>query len=440
MESTSSPSELNANAPTRQEAAAEGTTSRGDSLPAAAPAAGAAGVVRETGNNDKRAAGTPTNTITPFLQALLHPLPVDNAKLLRRKSILEDLQGVVDDSRVVLPPNTPALPQQQQARLPGPPLTEYLLSSPETQGRSLPHLPPLSHYQHHHPNEYPPLSRSPSSRQHSPQSQSASRLKPFGPPPSLHLQQRLHHAPHDSPLPAAYQQRPHPYDGADLRFVPPLNHAGGGRQMQHIPYGWREQLEDIVQRLPSSDVRHLLLMSALTHHDVREAVIMLVAPPPPAQPPTMYSTGILPSVDRSAVDRNAAGSPLLPSLATLSPAAEPPSVSIRPSSVQVQPPPSTQPHHSPHLGQPHPSSSESREHSPSMSSSSSSNRPFRCNRCTAAFNRRHDLSRHVRIHEGIRPYFCPQCGRGFSRQDALARHHANSRGCNAARRDSITDG
>ncbi|KNC99362.1 uncharacterized protein SPPG_05607 [Spizellomyces punctatus DAOM BR117] len=55
-------------------------------------------------------------------------------------------------------------------------------------------------------------------------------------------------------------------------------------------------------------------------------------------------------------------------------------------------------------------------------------RPFRCSQCSAAFNRRHDLSRHVRIHEGIRPYFCTQCGRGFSRQDALARHHANARG------------
>ncbi|KAI8591952.1 hypothetical protein BDZ88DRAFT_392775, partial [Geranomyces variabilis] len=54
---------------------------------------------------------------------------------------------------------------------------------------------------------------------------------------------------------------------------------------------------------------------------------------------------------------------------------------------------------------------------------------YKCTRCNAAFNRRHDLSRHVRIHEGIRPYFCQQCGRGFSRQDALARHHANSRGC-----------
>ncbi|KAI8999591.1 hypothetical protein BC832DRAFT_534063 [Gaertneriomyces semiglobifer] len=47
---------------------------------------------------------------------------------------------------------------------------------------------------------------------------------------------------------------------------------------------------------------------------------------------------------------------------------------------------------------------------------------------TASFSRRHDLSRHTRIHDGLRPYVCPTCQRGFSRQDALARHHANSRG------------
>ncbi|KAK3937809.1 hypothetical protein QBC46DRAFT_391641 [Diplogelasinospora grovesii] len=50
------------------------------------------------------------------------------------------------------------------------------------------------------------------------------------------------------------------------------------------------------------------------------------------------------------------------------------------------------------------------------------NRPFKCEHCTQAFSRNHDLKRHSRIHLAVRPFPCPVCGKSFSRKDALKRH------------------
>lgn len=48
-----------------------------------------------------------------------------------------------------------------------------------------------------------------------------------------------------------------------------------------------------------------------------------------------------------------------------------------------------------------------------------SERPFKCNECTQAFNRNHDLKRHQRIHLAIKPFGCDDCEKRFSRKDAL---------------------
>ncbi|MBW0496494.1 hypothetical protein O181_036209 [Austropuccinia psidii MF-1] len=51
-----------------------------------------------------------------------------------------------------------------------------------------------------------------------------------------------------------------------------------------------------------------------------------------------------------------------------------------------------------------------------------SERPFKCDKCTASFSRNHDLKRHARIHLAIKPFPCEWCEKAFSRKDALKRH------------------
>jgi uncharacterized CHY-type Zn-finger protein len=57
-------------------------------------------------------------------------------------------------------------------------------------------------------------------------------------------------------------------------------------------------------------------------------------------------------------------------------------------------------------------------------------RPFKCDQCTQAFNRNHDLKRHRRIHLSIKPFPCGSCPKTFSRKDALKRHRL-VKGCKA---------
>ncbi len=66
------------------------------------------------------------------------------------------------------------------------------------------------------------------------------------------------------------------------------------------------------------------------------------------------------------------------------------------------------PHHPHHLYVHHPGGP-----------SPQSERPFKCNECTQAFNRNHDLKRHQRIHLAIKPFGCDDCEKRFSRKDAL---------------------
>ncbi|OTB03974.1 hypothetical protein M426DRAFT_59520 [Hypoxylon sp. CI-4A] len=49
-------------------------------------------------------------------------------------------------------------------------------------------------------------------------------------------------------------------------------------------------------------------------------------------------------------------------------------------------------------------------------------RPFKCDVCTTAFNRNHDLKRHKKIHLAVKPFPCTFCDKSFSRKDALKRH------------------
>ncbi|KAK4237839.1 hypothetical protein C8A03DRAFT_44343 [Achaetomium macrosporum] len=83
------------------------------------------------------------------------------------------------------------------------------------------------------------------------------------------------------------------------------------------------------------------------------------------------------------------------------------------------------PHHSHHLYVHHPGGPPPQ-----------SERPFKCNECTQAFNRNHDLKRHQRIHLAIKPFGCGDCDKRFSRKDALKRHRL-VKGCGGI---SPTDG
>lgn len=57
-----------------------------------------------------------------------------------------------------------------------------------------------------------------------------------------------------------------------------------------------------------------------------------------------------------------------------------------------------------------------------QSDKSNSARPFKCDTCSVAFNRNHDLKRHTRIHLSVKPFPCKSCDKAFSRKDALKRH------------------
>lgn len=52
-------------------------------------------------------------------------------------------------------------------------------------------------------------------------------------------------------------------------------------------------------------------------------------------------------------------------------------------------------------------------------------KPFPCPykpECSHAFSRRHDLIRHMRIHNNDKPFRCDRCFKSFTRMDALTRH------------------
>jgi uncharacterized Zn-finger protein len=52
-----------------------------------------------------------------------------------------------------------------------------------------------------------------------------------------------------------------------------------------------------------------------------------------------------------------------------------------------------------------------------------SGKAFRCDTCDATFDRKHNLTRHIRtIHTHYRPHVCRFCPAAFARTDALKRH------------------
>ncbi|KAN0096400.1 Fungal specific transcription factor domain containing protein [Hyaloscypha variabilis] len=59
--------------------------------------------------------------------------------------------------------------------------------------------------------------------------------------------------------------------------------------------------------------------------------------------------------------------------------------------------------------------------------SSAETRPkevYSCQQCSKVFNRRENLSRHVKTHDASPSHCCEKCGKGFSRSDLLKRHEA----------------
>ena len=75
--------------------------------------------------------------------------------------------------------------------------------------------------------------------------------------------------------------------------------------------------------------------------------------------------------------------------------------------------------HHPGLPPHHPHSHLYMHHPSGPAHQSDRDRPFKCNQCSHAFNRNHDLKRHKRIHMAIKPFPCLDCDKRFSRKDAL---------------------
>lgn len=47
---------------------------------------------------------------------------------------------------------------------------------------------------------------------------------------------------------------------------------------------------------------------------------------------------------------------------------------------------------------------------------------FKCKECKRTFNRRHNLTKHERVHSGDKPYVCKDCGRRFADSSNLTKH------------------
>lgn len=107
------------------------------------------------------------------------------------------------------------------------------------------------------------------------------------------------------------------------------------------------------------------------------------------------------------------------------------------SAISMSPYPIAQIRHHQEPSQPHISYGPAQSHtrSPTQSPPASSpatntvatqppERKYICSQpsCGMAFQRSHDLSRHVRSHSGDRPHRCETCEKRFSRRDALKRH------------------
>ncbi|KAK1329647.1 hypothetical protein QTO34_009829 [Cnephaeus nilssonii] len=49
--------------------------------------------------------------------------------------------------------------------------------------------------------------------------------------------------------------------------------------------------------------------------------------------------------------------------------------------------------------------------------------PFKCSECGKAFNKKHLLAGHEKIHSGVKPYECTECGKTFIKSTHLLQHH-----------------